>query len=800
MADPVVSPEILVNSDPSHEQDSEIVRLADGRFLVVWTRDPFGLGQSAHGQLFDASGAKVGGPIQFGATEGVGSMSTSATAAPDGGFLVAFNTDVAGGAMDVHLGRYDAGGARVAATHLTLPGQQYATTVDALQGGGFALTYIDNEAARNNSLKLQRLDDAGAPIGAPITVFAGVTQNNHDYGAGLGELVQLPNGDLLVAFVRSDYSRTAQASADEILVQRLTAGGAPVGGPILIDGYDAFGQYATDPAITATSDGGFVVAWVRRSPTTYEAEVRKFFADGSASGTTSYVIDPIGRQGVDVDALPGGGFVLSFATSGGVDIALQTFNAAGAAAGEPIIVNAYRKGEQVGPDATWLPDGALGVTWNSLDQDGSRAAVYVAKVTGLGEDGAGSVINSPGPGSTLRGGDGADTLNASQGPDVLIGGDGGDAFAYGALPWSAGRITDFTVGADRLDLSGIFRTSGYSGSDPVADGRVRLDSDGAGGTRVYFDRDAPNAGDWPFLVTTLEGVSANGLTWAQLSGGAQQPPPDQAGQVITSPGPGSTLTGGAGADTLNASQGSDTLTGGDGGDTFAWAREPWSPATVKDFAVGSDRLDLSKVFQTAGYAGSDPIADGRIVLAAQGGDTLVLFDDDGAGGDWPNYIIKLEGVATSGLTWAKLSGGGTTEPPPPMGDGQVINSPGPGSTLTGTAGNDTLNSSQGSDVLAGAGGADHFVFAKENWSPARITDFEDNVDRIDIRGMLDAVGYTGTDPFAAGLLKLIDDGAGGTKVLFDRDAGGPNPEWPNYVIHVEKAPPSSLGSSDWIFQ
>ncbi len=280
------------------------------------------------------------------------------------------------------------------------------------------------------------------------------------------------------------------------------------------------------------------------------------------------------------------------------------------------------------------------------------------------------------------------------------------------------------------------------------------------------------------------------------------PPPPQpggSGQVINSPGPGSTLQGGSGNDTLNASQGSDTLTGAGGGDTFAWAREPWSPATVKDFAVGSDRLDLSKVFQAAGYAGSDPIADGRIVLTAQGGDTLVLFDDDGAGGDWPNYIIKLEGVATSGLTWSKLSGGGTTEPSP-TGGGQVINSPGPGAALTGTAGDDTLNASQGSDILTGAGGADHFVFAKENWSPARITDFEDKVDRIDIRGMLDAIGYTGTDPFAAGLLKMIDDGAGGTKVLFDRDAGGPNPVWPNYVIHVEKVGPAALTSSDWIFQ
>jgi Ca2+-binding RTX toxin-like protein len=651
--------------------------------------------------------------------------------------------------------------------------------------------------------------------------------------------------------------------------------------------------------------------------------------------------------------------------------------------------------------------------------------------------GDGQVINSPGPGSTLTGGPGNDTLNASQGPDILTGAGGGDTFAWAAEPWSPATVKDFATGSDRLDLSKVFQSAGYTGSDPIADGRIILLSSGSD-TQIVFDRDGPG-GNWGNYIIKLEGVSSSGLTWAKLSGGGTNPPagsqisfgttadapreqdtgvsirwftlertgdlsqpasvswavgpgaspsvdaadfeggafptgvahfpagrstvtfevrvagdrqvePDEnyvvtlsnptgatlgqatatgviinddsgAGQVINSPGPGSTLAGGPGNDTLNASQGSDTLTGAGGNDTFAWANEPWSPATVKDFASGSDRLDLSKILQGAGYTGSDPIADGRIILLQQNADTLVLFDRDGPGGAWGNYIIKLEGVSSSGLTWAQLSGGGGNPPPPapyvsfepgvlskaegasgttpfeftltrsgdlsgtttvewkvvtaPLTDsaapsdfsggvfpagtltfapgettkvvtmqvvgdtvleadekfvltfqgvsggrfdgdstatgvilnddsasqpGQVITSPGPGSTLTGTAGADTLISSRGQDVLTGAGGADHFRFPAENWAPARITDFEDGVDKIDIRGMLDAIGYTGTDPFGAGYLKLIEDGAGGTKVLFDSDAGGPNPQWPNYVFQVEKVAPSALGASDWIFQ
>ena len=79
-------------------------------------------------------------------------------------------------------------------------------------------------------------------------------------------------------------------------------------------------------------------------------------------------------------------------------------------------------------------------------------------------------------------------------------------------------------------------------------------------------------------------------------------------------------------------------------------------------------------------------------------------------------------------------------------------------------------------------------------------DFEDNVDKIDLRAVFDAVGYTGTDPFADGYVQLIDDGAGGTKVLFDRDAAGSDPVWPNYILQVENVAPTALTLSDWIVQ
>jgi Ca2+-binding RTX toxin-like protein len=265
--------------------------------------------------------------------------------------------------------------------------------------------------------------------------------------------------------------------------------------------------------------------------------------------------------------------------------------------------------------------------------------------------------------------------------------------------------------------------------------------------------------------------------------------------------------GGAGKDTLHSSQGPDLLTGGAGDDRFVWAREPWAPGRVTDFTPGHDVIDISALLRGAGYAGADPISDGYVWLFDDGeGGTKLLFDDDGPGGEWPNWIVHLQGTPAAGLTWAQLAGAGGAppdpepepEPPPPTSSGVVLTSAGPGDILTGGAGDDTLNASRGSDILTGGGGADRFVFAAENWSPAQITDFAAGVDRIDLSAVFDAIGYAGTDPFADGYLKLIEDGEGGTKVLFDRDAAGPEPQWANYILHLPGVAPSALTSIDWI--
>ena len=115
-------------------------------------------------------------------------------------------------------------------------------------------------------------------------------------------------------------------------------------------------------------------------------------------------------------------------------------------------------------------------------------------------------------GSTLSGGAGNDILHAGRGPDLLIGGTGNDVFEFSRLPTTAGHVADFTPGSDVLDLRGLFAAVGYTGVNPLADGHLLFQADGAGNTQVLFDADGSAGSGAPVLVTTLDHVTPAALT------------------------------------------------------------------------------------------------------------------------------------------------------------------------------------------------------------------------------------------------------------------------------------------------
>jgi beta-glucanase (GH16 family)/Ca2+-binding RTX toxin-like protein len=303
--------------------------------------------------------------------------------------------------------------------------------------------------------------------------------------------------------------------------------------------------------------------------------------------------------------------------------------------------------------------------------------------------------------------------------------------------------------------------------------------------------------------------------WGLPDTNAPQPPvtppppppttPSTGGEILVSKGFGDVLAGGAGADTLTAGNGGEQMSGGAGGDVFVFSKAPWSPTVIGDFQVGVDRLDLSALLQ--GVSG-DPVAAGRLHLWDDGaGGTKVVVDPDGPGGAWPDYVAQLKGVPAAGLTAATLLGNAPSVPAPPAPPPTAPSAPGvtltsayPGDRLTGGAGADTLNASRGSDTLTGGAGADRFAFNDVPWSPAVITDFQDGVDKLDLRGVFNSSNYWGSDPVADRYLTFISDGAGGTKVLYDMDGAAQGQQWASYVLHVQNVAPTAFTQADWIIR
>lgn len=161
------------------------------------------------------------------------------------------------------------------------------------------------------------------------------------------------------------------------------------------------------------------------------------------------------------------------------------------------------------------------------------------------------------------------------------------------------------------------------------------------------------------------------------------------------------LSGGLGNDRLSGGEGSDQLVGGAGVDT----------ADYSD-AAAAVRVDLLKPSVNIGEAKGDSYASVENVSGSK-------FDDRIAGTHGANELVGGDGND-------ELFG---------RGDGDVLIGGAGNDYLAGEGGNDRLNGGLGDDTLdGGRSSADYFIFDRQDWGHDRIIGFEDNLDKIDMRG------------------------------------------------------------------
>ena len=90
----------------------------------------------------------------------------------------------------------------------------------------------------------------------------------------------------------------------------------------------------------------------------------------------------------------------------------------------------------------------------------------------------------------------------------------------------------------------------------------------------------------------------------------------------------------------------------------------------------------------------------------------------------------------------------------------------------GTDGDDVITGLQGADTIRGNGGADRFVYTSIVDAGDTIIDFNRaEGDKVDLKGALASVGYTGTSPITDGYLKFVARGSD-TMLQIDPDGSG----------------------------
>lgn len=372
--------ELAINSATvSSQHMARVAAFADGGFVVVWsTVDPTqdGDGGAIKAQRFDAAGNAVGGEFlvntSFAATQTAPAVTTFA----DGSFAIAWATtdtlqDGSGGAIKAQL--FSAAGVPTGGEFLvnvTAAGNQSAPSLTTLANGTFLVGW-DDAGSTDVLARLYAADGTalGGEFRLNTNVFA--TQSAHD-------VIALADGGFVAVWRSTDFNQ--DGSNESVKGQVFDASGAKVGGEFLVN-TNTFGAQ-NDPSVAALAGGGFVVTWVTSygadDGSSWAIKAQVFSASGAKLGG-EFLVNTAAAQAQQepvVTASADGGFVIAWTTldttqdGSGFAVKAQAFDAAGTRVGTEFVVNTQATGNQSGADMATLSDGRVVATWTDTYGDG----------------------------------------------------------------------------------------------------------------------------------------------------------------------------------------------------------------------------------------------------------------------------------------------------------------------------------------------------------------------------------------------------------------------------------------------
>ncbi|MDP9938313.1 hypothetical protein [Ectopseudomonas alcaliphila] len=512
---------IQVNTSTKGDQgDPEVITLADGSYVVTWTRethddlkyeDQWGnnvveertVDTHIFMQRFSADGKKLGGETQVNSTSGFYN-DPAITALEGGGYVITYATsderELYSGTSRLYAQIYDKNGAKVGDELVVAssPNQDFFPSVTASADGGFLITWEASERTANHGggsgdIYVKRFDANGNSLtltgddGDNTLTWTGSSGVTLDGGVGNDTLTGGNGHDVLI-------------------------GGA--GNNVLIGGKgnDLYIIENVDDIIIEEAVGGVDTVMTSASYTLGEhLENLTLTGDGHIDGTGNSADNRlVGNRGNNI--LDGGSGADTLIGGDGDDIYIVDNL-------RDVVIEKEGEGtDTVRASVNWT----LGTNLENLELTGS------ANLNGTGNAQDNRLTGNDGN-NTLNGGAGDDYLDGGKGVDRLIGGTGNDTYVVDLIQKGTGArasvaMEDTVTEAanagddDRLILRGEVLTENYStltlGAnletlDASQTGQTRLHLNGNAGANTLIGNDADNILDGKAGIDTLIGGKGN---------------------------------------------------------------------------------------------------------------------------------------------------------------------------------------------------------------------------------------------------------------------------------------------------